>query len=138
MVADSKPRAYYLPEAVLRRPPKSTSRWLSQEAVAAKRDRRRLERRWLATGDDDDRIAYRRACRSANKIINESRSRYYNNRLNDCVDDPGRCWRVVRELLHSSDQDRTRTDIENRSCAILFLISLYLRFLLLNCLLLIL
>ena len=32
-----------------RRPPKPISKWLPTEAVAAKRDRRRFERRWLTT-----------------------------------------------------------------------------------------
>jgi len=30
------------------------------------------------------------------------------------VDEPGRRWRVINELLHSADPDRTRTDVENR------------------------
>ena len=39
----------------------------------AKRRRRQLERRWLRTRDEKDRVAYRRACRSANATINEAR-----------------------------------------------------------------
>ena len=50
-----------------RRQPKRITRWLSHDAVEAKRRRRRLERRWLRTCD-----AYRRACRSANATINEA------------------------------------------------------------------
>ena len=62
-----------------RRSQKPVSRWLSAEAVNAdaKRGRRRLERRWKATGAETDRLNYRRACRKANQLINASRSDHY-------------------------------------------------------------
>jgi len=46
-----------------RRPQKLISKWLSAEAVDAKRARRRLERRWRTTGAEADRSEYRRARR---------------------------------------------------------------------------
>jgi hypothetical protein len=52
----------------VRRPAKRATRWLSGEAVEAKQHRLRLERRWLTTKAEVDRINYRRVCRSANKI----------------------------------------------------------------------
>jgi len=55
-----------------RRPPKKIRRWLSDEAIGAKRLRRRLERRWRFTGLEADRINYRRACRDANRLINKN------------------------------------------------------------------
>jgi len=98
-----------------RRPPKPISRWLSSEAVATKRERRRLERRWLSTRDDHDRLKYRRACRSANKLINESRRAYSRDRLLECDTKPhDKRWRIVNELLHSNATDKTRTDHENQ------------------------
>ena len=57
----------------VRRPPKAISKFLSDEAVKAKRLRRRLERRWLESGLEADRTVYRKACRCANKLINDSR-----------------------------------------------------------------
>jgi len=56
-----------------RRPPKPISKWLSTETVAAKKERRRLERRWLSARD----------VREANKLINMSRRDYFKNRLLD-------------------------------------------------------
>jgi len=56
-----------------RRPPKKIRRWLSDEAVTARRLRRRLERQWRSTGSDTDRVKYRQACRQANRLI-ESRT----------------------------------------------------------------
>ena len=52
--------------------PRKAKNWLSPEAVDAKKRRRRLERRWKASNAEPDRIAYRAACSSANKLINSS------------------------------------------------------------------
>ena len=53
-----------------RRQPKAVSKWLSNEAIEAKRTRRRrrLERRWRASQLETERAAYRRACRTANQL----------------------------------------------------------------------
>jgi hypothetical protein len=99
-----------------RRPPKPISKWLSPEAVAAKRERRRLERRWLKTGAEKDRVCFWRACWRANKLINSSRSEFYKRTLDDCTTQPlATRWKIVNELLHSHVTDRTRTDAENRT-----------------------
>jgi len=45
------------------------NRWLSADAVDAKRQRRRLERQWKSTNKDEDYVAYRKSCRHANKLI---------------------------------------------------------------------
>lgn len=97
-----------------RRPQKPITKWLSAEAVEAKRTRRRLERRWRATGDEADRLAYRRECRKANRLINESRTNHYRRRIQESGSDYRQRWRIVNELLHSKDSDKTRTDDENR------------------------
>ena len=98
-----------------RRPQKSISRWLSSEAVDSKRERRHLERRWQATGAETDRLNYRRACRKANQLINASRSDHYRQRIDEAGSDARQRWKIVSELLHSKDTDKTRTDEENRN-----------------------
>jgi hypothetical protein len=104
----------------VRRQPKQSSHWLSKDAVAAKRQRRKLERQWLSTRNDDDRLNYRRACRTANRLINESRRDYYRKRLEECDRNHGKRWRVVKELLHTADRDNTATDSENRELCCTF------------------
>ena len=47
---------------VRRRPRKATTYWLSEDAVKAKRHRRRLERQWKKSGLESDRVAYRKSC----------------------------------------------------------------------------
>ena len=84
----------FAPARTRRRPPqKPITKWLSAEVVEAKRTHRRLERRWRATGDEADRLAYRRECSKANRLINESRTNHYRRRIqesgSDYTDDAG-------------------------------------------------
>jgi hypothetical protein len=86
---------------------KPESRWLSAEAVEAKQTRRRLERKWKSTGLETVRIAYRAACRTANRLINESRRAFYACRVNESSHDPRALWRCVKGLLHSNKSSIT-------------------------------
>jgi len=95
-----------------RRPP-NISRWLSDEAITAKRLRRRLERRWRSTGSDADQVNYRRACRDANRLIKASHRDHLRCRIDSAGSDWTQRWRVVDELLQSRDRDKSRIDTEN-------------------------
>jgi len=92
---------------------KRISRWLSDDVVAAKRLRRKLERRWRRTQLDNDRIAYRKACWSANTLITKSRQSYYQQRLQEGTGNQGLKWRVVPESLHS-DERKQYSSVEVR------------------------
>ena len=99
-----------LPEHVItRRAGKSRSSCLSEEAVKAKQERRKLERKWKSTGYEAVRIAYRKACKVANKLINKSRSTFYAQRVQDTSGDPRMLWKTVKSILHTS---RTRCSQE--------------------------
>jgi len=93
-----------------RRPQKPISKWLSSEAIDAKRSRRRLERRWRSTGAEADPSEYRQACRKANQLINASRTTYYRQCINEAGSNYRLRWKIVNDLLHSHDTDSTRTD----------------------------
>jgi hypothetical protein len=88
-----------------------TARWLSSEAIASKRRRRRLERRWRRTSLHADRVAYHMAYRAANKFIVQSHRSY----VRQCLNSAYSCsrWKTVRELLHTSDRDYTSSDFDN-------------------------
>ena len=92
---------------------KTITKWLSPEAIAAKRKRRRLERRWKRSGLDPDRTAYRQSCRTVNRLINESRRTFNSQRINSCIDAKQR-WSVIKDVLHSSDPDDSRSEVENQ------------------------
>jgi hypothetical protein len=72
-------------------------------AVNAKRKYRRLERHWYWTRRDEDRMAYRSACREANVEINKLLQSFYQKRLTEAAGSQGAQWKIVRELLHSDD-----------------------------------
>ena len=76
---------------------------------------RRLERHWTKTGKECDRLAYRQSYRSANELINKARQAYFSDRIANLSVDPRKRWAAVKELLHTSDKDKTGTDAENRA-----------------------
>jgi len=58
----------------------------SDSAKEAKRVRRRLERRWKAKGNKNDYVAYRRACRAANKEIINARCNFYKKQIAEAAE----------------------------------------------------
>ena len=99
---------------------RACNRWLSDEAVKAKRNRRRLERKWKISHSEADQTAYREACRSANTQINSSRQSHYQTRLNDTRSQPREHWKVVNELLHTEPEQRMSTENEDQALCISF------------------
>jgi Endonuclease-reverse transcriptase len=87
-----------------RRLGKSKNPWMTPECVARKRYRRRLEGRFVRSRTENDRIAYRRACREANKLFRDARSSYIQQTLNEARDNPRQLWRSVSRLLHPGQQ----------------------------------
>ena len=103
-----------------RRPPKAVTRWLSDEAVEAKRHRRKLEeRQWRASKSEADRYAYRRACRRANKLINASRRDYFRSQLTSATDCKER-WKITKEVLHSTRTVHERSTDELKQLCLKF------------------
>ena len=82
--------------------PRKAKNWLSPEAVDAKKQRRRLERRWKASNAEPDRRAYRAACSSANKLITSSFAAAKFERINEASKNPKRLWTTIKSILHSS------------------------------------
>ena len=89
-----------------RRPSKPITKFLSLAAKSAKRERRRLERTWKSTKLESDRVAYRRSCRTANRLINESRMNFMRDQLADSTDSKQR-WQSVKNMLHSNSSEKT-------------------------------
>ena len=90
--------------------------WLSDAAVQAKKERRRLERRWTKTRCEADRVAYRSACRHANLEMNRSRQSFYQNRLQESAGDHRSQWKTVRELLHIDSRRQMEPAEARRLC----------------------
>jgi hypothetical protein len=89
-----------------RRQGKTDSSWLTPEAIAAKQERRRMERRWKSTNQEVDRVKYRVACRVANRLINEARRMHISQSVVQSSRDPRALWRTVKRLLHRQKSSR--------------------------------
>jgi len=79
---------------------KNGSRWLSNEAIVAKRLGRKLEHRWKSTGAETDRVEYRAACRTADVLINSSCNQHHHQRIVELKCDSRRTWSEVKMLLY--------------------------------------
>ena len=77
-------------------PGKVANRWLSPIAVDAKRKRRLMEKRWKMSKLEDDRAAYRTACRHANVTIMDRYRTYFRDKICD----------VLRLLVSDGTQSR--------------------------------
>ena len=82
--------------------PRRARNWLSPEAIEAKKQRRRLELRWKASNAEPDRLSYRAACSSTNKLINKARAASNVECINEASKNPKRLWSTIKSLLHSS------------------------------------
>ena len=91
----------------------NNTKWLSAEAVKVKRLRRRLDKRWITRGHNDDSAAYRQACRKANRLINESRRSYHREMIHGCIDSTKR-WAAIKKILYSSKRDIEDLDENNK------------------------
>jgi hypothetical protein len=110
--------------SAVRRNLKPSSRWLSPEAITAKRERHHRERRWLTTRDESDRVAYRHWCRTANSLINQPRNNHYRNHLAAHTNDPKKRWHAVGKLLHSNKWNSVSSTADNSELCQTFLNSL--------------
>ena len=63
-------------------------------------DPRRLERRYVRSRSEVDRVAYRRVCRRTGKMLREARSSFVHQQLDEQRHNPRQLWRTVRALLH--------------------------------------
>lgn len=77
--------------------------FLSAEAKEAKRHRRRLERVWRRTGSEGARLEYRDACRTTNKLINDSRANFLASCIKNISNNSKNKWNQFKNLLHANN-----------------------------------
>jgi hypothetical protein len=90
----------------LKPPDRSRCPWLTADCIQAKRDRCRLERQFSRTRSNDDRLAYRRACRVTNKPFRDARSSFVRQQLEEMRDNPRQLWMTVKSHLHPDQQSQ--------------------------------
>ena len=107
---------------VTKRVGRASNFWLTGNALATKRRRRQLERKWKRSGTEDDRFRYRLACRQANNAINLARQQHHQNilELEETKHDPKRKWKFIKGLLHSSPVKPETTELEDANLSVSF------------------
>jgi len=76
------------------------NKWLTNEAVTAKRASRRLERSFLRDRTVASYAAYQAARSKANELVTSSRTQYIAGEVASSSDNPRLLWRTVNRLLH--------------------------------------
>ena len=99
-------------KTINRRAPKKNTKWLSEPAREAKRQRRRLEKKWKKTKLETDRIVYWTACREAGTLINESRRKFISDEINNCSTSKQR-WSKINNILHPKNKIKLQGDINS-------------------------
>jgi len=77
---------------------------LSDEAVEAKRHRRRAERQYHRTGLPSDKRAFKAACNAVQSSIMTSRADHIRTQLQQASGDIRATWRTAQSLLHSGQK----------------------------------
>ena len=90
--------------------PRSSPVWMTKEAVNAKRTTRQLERRYKKSASVTDFSAWKRAGRASVKEIKAARVGYMLNMVKNSSNDPVKRWKVVKDLLHGSNNTNNVTD----------------------------
>ena len=73
--------------------------WLTDEAIKAKRQRRRLERKWKSSGNEETRQEYRKQCKKTNSLITESLQDHNRQKIQEAGSDSKRKWQGIKKLL---------------------------------------
>lgn len=76
--------------------------WYNDDIKAAKRRRRRLERRWRRSRDPVDRTNYKEQCRIVTKLLHSSRTDHYSQLISAHGNDNKKLFATVSKLLLSS------------------------------------
>jgi len=79
--------------------------WFNDNIKAAKRERRKYERIWRASGLGSDRLAFTRARNHANHVIEQVRRDYYKDFIDENSSDQRRLFNAVNQLLGGTREE---------------------------------
>ena len=90
-----------------------SSAWFTPEVFEEKRKRRGLERRWLKSGLEIDRINYVYQCRVVTNLIDKLKSSYYTPIIQENATDQKTLFTCVNKLLQKKTEQRYPTTQSN-------------------------
>ena len=77
--------------------------WFNDEIKAARREKRKAERKWRRTGSREDMLAYKAKKNDANALMNEARRKFYHNFIQDNNSSQRQLFSAAKKLLSKGD-----------------------------------
>ena len=78
--------------------------WFTAEIGAAKRLRRKAERRWRRSGLQEDFIAFKKQRNHVTYLMNDARKRFYTDFISDNSTDQRKLFRAAKKLLSKKEE----------------------------------
>ena len=76
--------------------------WYSDQVLAAKRMRRKVERKWRSSNSTHDLKEYKSARNFATNLIKKAHSDFYENLIQENSSDQGKLFKISKQLLNQS------------------------------------
>ena len=76
--------------------------WMSEEVLAAKREKRRLERAWRRTKFTFDRQCLTRQVHHYNNLLSQAKGDWYTSMISQNENKPRNLWNCINRILHRS------------------------------------
>ena len=94
---------------------KPNAPWFNVEIQSLKRIKRQAERKWLKSNSYTDKCSFRNAIEQENKVITDSRVKYYAANIQENVSNPRKLFKIMDKILNptkaitlpSSESDST-------------------------------
>ena len=74
--------------------------WYTESLDTEKRKRRQLERKYVSTKDEGDKLLFKEQCNRVNSMLLETRQVYYNSEIKKNEKNQKELFRIVDRLLH--------------------------------------
>jgi hypothetical protein len=91
--------------------------WYTSELRDAKRERRKLEKRWGASKLEVHRQAYREQCSKTNKLLRKAKQDYYIDKITECGKDQKKMMNMAKQLLGVKEPPAIPVPTSNKASA---------------------
>ena len=84
--------------------------WYTDEIASAKYLRRKLEHKWLNSKLTVDYMAYKQQCQQVNSMLLESKSVYYNSKINEASGNQKELFIILNKVLTVNKEPQLPSD----------------------------
>ena len=78
---------------------RDTKKWMTDEILIKKRQRRKAEQKWRKTRDEGNRQEYKLLCDEVKDLVQRAKSEFYVNEIKACEGDQKKLYKVVDTVL---------------------------------------